>query len=143
MIKFRLPSIILVFGFVSASYAAEDFIKVTPGNYFFTTTTRSNKHPNPKIETEDDCIKENSVNIKEFLPDPESCFANNVYKSGNSLSFDIKCSGGRIMPPLKGKAMISATSSTVESHYKILGSYQGQEFSLYSESKGQRTGDCK
>ena len=142
MINFQLPTIILVFGFISACYADEDSIKVTPGNYSFTTSTRSNMNPNPKIETEDDCIKEDSVNIKEFLPDPNSCYANNVNKSGNTLSFDIKCSGGQ-MPPMKGKAKISATSLTVESHYKIVGSFQGQEFSMNSESKGKRTGDCK
>lgn len=142
MNKFQLSAIILVLGFVSASYATEDFIKVVPGNYSFTTTTRSNMNPNPKIETEDDCITQESVNIKEFLPDPDSCSTSNVNKNGNSLSFDIKCSGGQ-MPPMKGKAEISATSSTVESHYKIVGSFQGQEFSVNSDSKGQRTGDCE
>jgi uncharacterized cysteine cluster protein YcgN (CxxCxxCC family) len=141
MNKFQLSAIILVLGFVSASYATEDFIKVVPGNYSF-TTTRSNMNPNPKIETEDDCITQESVNIKEFLPDPDSCSTSNVNKNGNSLSFDIKCSGGQ-MPPMKGKAEISATSSTVESHYKIVGSFQGQEFSVNSDSKGQRTGDCE
>ncbi len=47
MIKFRLPAII--FGFVTASYAAEDFIKVTPGKLFlynFNTFQREPKSQN-------------------------------------------------------------------------------------------------
>ncbi len=126
----------------SASFAADDSIKVVPGNYSITTTTKSNMSPNPQIETEEQCITDTSFNPGMAIPD-EGCSTSNVKKSGNTLAFDIKCTGGEMMPPMTGKAEASTTSSTLSYLIKMVGSFQGREFSINSKSEGKRTGDCK
>ena len=138
---FTLSFLVLVYS--QCAYADDSTLKVVPGNYSFTTNTRSNFNPNPRIETEDRCITDNFANMKNFLPDPNACSATNVSKRGNKLSFDIKCTGSQKMPTMTGKAELSATSSTLKSHYKIVGSFQGQDFSINSKSDGLRTGECK
>ncbi len=125
------------------SSAEDNTIKVEPGNYTITTKSRSNLSQNPQIETEDECLDKTLVGVKDFLPDDDVCTASNIKKSGNKLTFDMKCEGSQAMPAMTGKAEISATSSTVRSHYKMVGSYQGQEFSIDTESVGQNNGPCK
>jgi len=137
-----IVSLIVLVSF-SGSWAADNTIVVVPGNYKIKTTTRSNMNANPQIDIEDECLPDSSYNIKSFLPDDEACSANNVKKSGNKLTFDIKCEGGQSMPAMTGKAEASATSSTISSHFKMVGTFQGQEFSVDSTSEGNRTGDCK
>lgn len=75
------------------------------------------------------------------LPD-ESCSVSNVKKSGNKLSFDVKCASNQMMPAMTGKAEASTTSSTISLHYKMVGVIQGQEISVDSTSEGNRTGEC-
>ncbi len=135
-------SLVLIVPALDAA-AADDTIKVEPGNYTITTKTRSNFSPNPQIETYDECLDKTSEGVKDFMPDDDACTASNVKKSGNKLTFDMKCTGTQAMPAMTGKAEISATSTTVKSHYKMVGSYQGQEFSIDSESVGQNNGPCK
>jgi len=134
-------SLIVLVSF-SGSWAADNSIAVVPGNYKIKTTTRSNVNPNPQIDIEDQCVADTSFNPKMALPD-ENCSASNVKKSGNKLSFDVKCTGDQMMPAMTGKAEASATSKTLSLHYKMVGVIQGQEFSVDSTSEGNRTGDCK
>ena len=122
--------------------AADNTIKIEPGLYDITTKTRSNFNDNPQIENEDECLDKTTVGVKDFLPDGDACSASNVKKSGNKLSFDMKCTGTQAMPAMTGKAEISATSTTVKSHYKMVGSFQGQDFSIDSESMGKHKGPC-
>ncbi len=143
MFKLILSVSLMVLISFSVSLAADDSIKVVPGNYSITTTTRSNMSPNPKTDTEEQCITDTSFNPRMSLPDDNSCNASNVKKSGNKLAFDIKCEGGQMMPPMTGKAGASTTSSTVNYQIKMVGAFQGQEFSINSVSEGKRTGDCK
>jgi hypothetical protein len=141
MYKLIIVSLIVFVSF-SGSWAADDSIPVVPGNYNIKTTTRSNVSPNPQIDIEDQCVADTSFNPKMALPD-ESCSVSNVKKSGNKLSFDVKCAGNQMMPAMTGKAEASTTSSTISLHYKMVGVIQGQEFSVDSTSEGNRTGNCK
>ena len=62
---------------------------------------------------------------------------------GNKITFDMKCSGDQGMPNMTGKGEARATSSTISSHYKLVGTYQGRDFSWDSKTEGKRIGDCK
>ncbi len=143
MLKIILFVPLMVAMCFSASIAADDSIPVVPGNYSITTTTSSNMSTNPKTDTEEQCIKDTSFNPRMSLPDDESCTATNVKKSGNKLTYDVKCQGSEAMPSMTGKAEASTTSSTVNYKIKMVGSFQGQDFSVKSNSEGKRTGDCK
>ena len=142
MFKLILSVPLMILISFSVSLASDDSIKVVPGNYSITTTTKSNMSPNPQIETEEQCITDTSFNPGMAIPD-EGCSTNNVKKSGNTLAFDIKCAGGEMMPPMAGKAEASTTSSTLSYLIKMVGSFQGQEFSINSKSEGKRIGNCK
>jgi len=143
MYKLFITLSLIVFVSFSGSWAADDTIPVVPGNYLINTTTRSNMSPNPETTKEEDCIKETFFKPRMILPDDGSCTASNVKKNGNKLTFDIKCKGNKKMPAMTGKAEASTTSSTVSSKLKLVGVFQGQDFSVNSESEGKRTGDCK
>jgi len=140
MYKLIIVSLIVLVSF-SGSWAADNSILVVPGNYLIETTTSSNMSPNPQIDTEEDCITDTFFNPKMALPD-ESCSASNVKKNGNKLTFDIKCEGGQMMPAMTGKAEASSTSSTISFNLKMVGTFQGQEFSVNSKSEGKRIGNC-
>lgn len=125
------------------SIASDQTIDVIPGSYDITTKTTSNFNPNGQIDNDIDCMDKNKVGVKDFMPDEEACTASNIKKSGNKLTFDMKCEGSQAMPAMSGKAEISADGKNVSSKYKMVGSYQGQEFSINSESTGKNTGPCK
>lgn len=125
------------------SIASDQTIDVIPGSYDITTKTTSNFNPNGQIDNYIDCMDKNKVGVKDFMPDEEACTASNIKKSGNKLTFDMKCEGSQAMPAMSGKAEISADGKNVSSKYKMVGSYQGQEFSINSESTGKNTGPCK
>lgn len=143
MFKLLLSTLILVLGSVSVSFSSDDSIKVVPGNYSITTTTRSNMKPNPEIRTEDQCIEDTSYNPSKFMSADDGCTASNIKKEGNNITFDIKCDPGKGMPNLTGIGEARATSSTINSHYKMAGTFQGTDISFDSKSEGKRTGDCK
>lgn len=143
MLKLILFVPLMVAMSFSVSIAADDSIKVVPGNYSITTTSKSNLRPNPEIETEDQCITDTSYNPKEFMPEEDGCSASNLKKSGNKITFDIKCQGDQQMPSMTGKGEASATSSTISSHYKMAGTFQNMDISFDTKSEGKRTGDCK
>lgn len=142
MSKFIIYLSLIVFIALSSSFAADDSIKVVPGNYSVTTTTRSSFNTEPEISTDDECIDKDSVDAKDFLPDPK-CTVSNLKKDSNKLSFNMKCEGDQTMPAMTGTAEISATSKTVKSDYKMVGTFQGREFSVNSKSEGKLTGPCK
>ena len=125
------------------SLASDQTIKVIPGSYEITTKTTSNFNPNGQIENDIECMDKTSVGVKDFMPDEEACTASNIKKSGNKLTFDMKCEGSQAMPAMTGTAEISANGKNVSSKYKMVGSYQGQEFSVSTESTGKNTGPCK
>ncbi len=143
MLELILIAPLMVLISFSDSSSADDSIPVVPGNYSITTTTESNMSPQPKTVYDEQCIKDTSFNPKMSLPDDDSCTATNVKKSGNTLTYDIKCQGGEMMPPMTGQAEARTSSSTVSYHIKMAGAFQGQEFSIDSKSNGKRTGDCK
>lgn len=142
MRKFILIIPAVVFLTFSASYAADSSIKVVPGNYSITTTTKSNMTNNAQVRTEDQCIEDTSYNPEQFMSEEDGCTASNMKKSGNKVTFDIKCDPGQGMPNMTGTGKASATSSTISSHYKMAGTFQGMDVSFDSKSEGTRTGDC-
>lgn len=142
---YKIMLFISVFLLASAleSSASDNTIKVSPGNYDITTKATSNFNPEGKIEKDQECIDKTSVGVNDFMPDEKACSTSNVNKSGNKLTFDMQCEGSNAMPAMKGKAEISATDTTLQSKYKMVGSYNGQEFSISTESTGKKTGPCK
>lgn len=142
MLKLSLIAFVLTFVSFSSPWAADDSIKVVPGNYTITTTARSNMKTNPDIETEDECIRETSYNPTSFMSEEDGCTASNIKKTGNKITFDIKCDPGKGIPHMTGIGEASATSSTISSHYKMAGTFQGMDVSFDSKSEGKRNGDC-
>lgn len=142
MYKFSLiVSFVMLLSFTTAG-AADNSIPIVPGQYSVKRTTSSNLNPEPKTETVENCIPTDSFNPSMALPDA-SCTANNIKKSGNKLTFDIKCDGGQSMPPMTGKTKVSTTSSTLKIEMDMLTTFQGKEFAINSKSEAKRIGDCK
>ncbi|MEM7009212.1 MAG: DUF3617 family protein [Thermodesulfobacteriota bacterium] len=143
MYKYLVLLSVLLLAPAIDSMAQDDSIDVVPGNYLVTTITESSFSQTPETNDDNECMNENTVSVKDFLPDDNACNATNIKKSGNKLTFDIKCNQAQGMPAMNGSAEVSATKKTVYSKYKMAGDFQGTKFTVDSESKGKLTGPCK
>ncbi len=143
MYKFALALSVFLLVPSLDSLASDKTIDVIPGSYSITTKTTSNFNPNGQVDNDIDCMDKNKFGVKDFIPDEEACTASNIKKNGNKLTFDMKCSGSQAMPTMSGTAEISADGKNVSSKYKMVGSYQNQEFSVTTVSTGKHTGPCK
>jgi len=122
---------------------AEDVtLNVTPGMYTITSNTRSNMNPDPKSTVMDVCVQEEVFDPKNALSSLEECSVNNVKKNADTVGFDIDCKGGQRMPAMTGKGECSTSETELHCHFKVVGTFQGQEFSIDTVRDGKRTGDC-
>lgn len=122
---------------------AEDVtLDITPGMYTMKSTTKSNMSPNPKITIKDMCVENEVFDPNTALSSLEECTVINAKKDANQVDFDIECKGGQRMPAMTGKGQCDTSKSELNCHFKMVGTFQGQEFSIDMVREGKRTGDC-
>ena len=107
-----------------------------------TITTRSNMSPNPKTTVKDVCVENEVFDPNNALSSLEECTVNNVKKNANKVGFDVDCKGGQRMPAMTGKGECSTSETELKCHFKMVGTFRGQEFSIDTVREGKRTGDC-
>lgn len=127
-----------------AGARAEDAVlNVTPGNYQIKRETSSNDEPQGVVHNEEKCITDKVFDPVSALPSKAGCSASNVKKSGNTVSFDINCTGGEQMPPLKGKAEYSSNGMAIGWNIVLNGQFEGKPVTIITKAEGKRIGDCK
>ena len=141
---FKIAIVLSIFLLAPAldSIASDTAIKAVPGNYDIIIKEKSTFKPEGSIKKEKECIKDETYDPEKFFSDAEGCSVSNVKKSGNSLTFDMKC-GGQGMPEMSGTGKAKATSNTIFAHYKMGGTFQGMDVFWDVTTEGTRTGPCK
>jgi len=118
-------------------------LNVTPGNYQIKRETSSNADPNAIVNEEEKCIRDAVFDPVSALPSNAGCTASNVKKNGNTVSFDIDCTGGAQMPPLKGTAEYSSNGMAIGWNIVLKGEVDGKPLTIVNKAEGKRIGDCK
>ncbi len=143
-IAFRLLLVLFFAALPFAGVRAEDAVlNVTPGNYQIKRETSSDDDPKGVVHNEEKCITDKVFNPVSALPSKAGCSASNVKKSGNTVSFDINCTGGEQMPPLTGKAEYSSNGMAIGWNIVFTGEVEGKPWTIVNKAEGKRTGDCK
>lgn len=143
-IAFRYLLVLYFAALPFAGAQAEDAVlNVTPGNYQIKRETSSNDEPQGVVHNEEKCITDKVFNPVSALPSKAGCSASNVRKSGNTVSFDIDCTGGEQMPPLTGKAEYSSNGMAIGWNIVLNGQFEGQPVTIVTKAEGKRIGDCK
>jgi hypothetical protein len=128
---------------MTAASAQEAVLDVTPGNYTISRETTSSDTAEPIINNEERCIREKVFNPVSALPQNRGCTAKNVKKSGNTVTFDIACTGGTEMPPMTGKAEYSSNGMAIGWNIVFTVEVEGKPMTIVNKAEGKRTGDCK
>ena len=138
-----ITALILVSQISFTGAGAEDAtLAINPGMYTINITARSNMSPEPKSTVRDICIEKDVFDPKTALSSLEECLVDNVKKTGDKVDFDIECKGGERMPAMTGKGDCRTSKTELYCHFKVVGMFQGQEFSIDTVRDGKRTGEC-
>ncbi len=117
-------------------------LTIKPGKWEIATTIVASFFPQPQTKTVTECLKQTEADPLEMFKNEDSCQASNVKQSGNSVSWDMSCKGGKSMPAMDGNAKYASTGETMEGIVKVQGSFQGQQFSMETKSVGSYVGAC-
>jgi Protein of unknown function (DUF3617) len=128
---------------VYSALGADGTLKITPGMYKITGSTKTNLEEKPHVKSSEVCIPESEIRPEMMLPDKDTCSIKNIKMSDNKASFDLECKGPDPASSLKGKAEYSTTPDSFKFKFDLNGIASGKELSVSSEGSAQRTGDCK
>lgn len=143
MSRYKIIILIAVFAFSAYSaLGAEGALKITPGMYEITGTTKTNLDEKPHIKSSQVCIPESEIRPEAMLPPDGSCSINNLKTSDNKASFDLVCKGQDENSSLKGKAEYSTTPDSFKFKFDLRGVSSGNELKVSSEGSAKRTGNC-
>jgi hypothetical protein len=138
-----LPVLFLAALPFAGALAEDAILDVTPGNYRITRETTSSDTTEPIINNEERCIRDKVFNPVSALPQNRGCTAGNVKKNGNTVTFDIKCTGGPEMPPMTGKAEYSSNGMAIGWNIVFTVEVDGKPMTIVNKAEGKRVGDCK
>ncbi|HKQ33596.1 MAG TPA: DUF3617 family protein [Thermodesulfobacteriota bacterium] len=139
--KYALILVMAALPLISAK-AEEAVLHVTPGNYLIKRETSSNADPNSINKDEEKCITDPVFNPVKALPPNGGCSASNVKKSGNTVTYDITCTGGSELPPLTGTAEYSSNGMAIGWNIVLKGEIDGKPMTIINKAEGKRIGDC-
>lgn len=142
----RYITIILLAVAVLPAYnalGADGALKITPGMYKITGTTKTNLEEKPHVKSSEVCIPESEIRPETMLPDKDTCSIKNIKMSENKASFDLECNGPDASSSLKGKAEYSTTPDSFKFKFDLNGVASGKDLIVSSEGSAKRTGDCQ
>ncbi|MEW6144590.1 MAG: DUF3617 family protein [Thermodesulfobacteriota bacterium] len=128
---------------MTGASAQDAVLDVTPGNYKISRETTSSDTAEPIVNNEERCIRDKVFNPVSALPQNRGCTAKNVKKSGNTVTFDITCTGGAEMPPMTGKAEYSSNGMAIGWNIEFKVDVEGKTLTIVNKAEGKRVGDCK
>jgi hypothetical protein len=117
-------------------------LTVKAGKWRITATINSSFFPQPQTKTVTECLQQAEVDPIEMFKGDDNCRASNVQQNGNSISWDMACKGGKLMPTMTGTARYTSLGETMEGYVRVEGSLRGQKFSMETTSTGSYLGAC-
>ncbi|NVJ51349.1 MAG: DUF3617 family protein [Gammaproteobacteria bacterium] len=123
-----------------AVMAAE--LPIKPGMWETTTTTSGMAALMGKdgTETTQECVKERSINTKEFMQNADDCKVTQDKVSGNTLSFAMECTTRGIATTAKGE--VTSDGDTGKGKMEMTMNMGGQKQSFSMSWTAKRVGDC-
>lgn len=118
--------------------ARAETLVVNPGKWQITTTTTTPANPQPKIETQTQCVDEAEVDPFAAFAKDEGCDLNDLKKTGRKLTATLSCKGGPGVTPMSGSLEYSVTDTTMTSRMR----FETQDLTQVIRSTGKRIGEC-
>jgi hypothetical protein len=116
-------------------------VPIEPGLWEVSTTMTSPMSPQPRVQTQQECIKNSQVSPKDIVPnDDGECSMSETSVSGNTLSWSMQCNtpGGTI----NGHGSFESKGDSGSGNMKMNMAIEGQSFSMEMVWKGHRVGSC-
>ena len=138
---FVLFAIIMITS-VSAFASQIKPIPVLPGNWHSKVTTMATGLPQPVVKEDTQCVDKTEYNPEEMIPAQENCKVTNVKQKSNYLEYDMTCSGGEKMPPVKAHVVLKHEKKSYEITMDGISEFQGQKFETKVQVVGTYKGKC-
>lgn len=138
---FVLFAIIMITS-VSAFASQIKPIPVLPGNWHSKVTTMATGLPQPVVKEDTQCVDKTEYNPEEMIPAQEKCKVTNVKQKSNYLEYDMVCSGGEKMPPVKAHVVLKHEKKSYEMTMDGVSEFQGQKFESKVQVVGTYKGKC-
>lgn len=117
-------------------------IPVLPGNWHSKVTTMATGLPQPVVKEDTQCVDKTEYNPEEMIPAQEECKVTNVKQKSNYLEYDMTCSGGEKMPPVKAHVVLKHEKKSYEMTMDGVSEFQGQKFESKVQVVGTYKGKC-
>ncbi len=120
---------------------ADDSVSIEPGLWEVSTTMTSSMFPQPRVQTQQECIKDSQISPQDLTPsDGGECSMTETNVSGNTLSWSMTCNtpGGA----MNGQGSFESKGNSGSGDMKMNMTVEGQSFSMDMIWKGRRVGSC-
>ena len=136
-------ALLVCFMYVPAQSEEYKVLNLEPGNYEFTETSSSTETPDEVVKKVDRCIKDGNLDPAGETAKKRGCKISNYKSKGNTLSYDYVCENVKASTIIKGSLEMSGSGKEFTWKKQVKTEIgEGQEFSLKSEGKAVRKGDC-
>jgi hypothetical protein len=120
---------------------ASDSVSIEPGLWEVSTTMTSPMFPQPRVHTQQECMKDSEISPETLAPDDGGeCSMMDTKVSGNTLSWSMQCNtpGGA----MKGQGSFESKGDSGSGNMQMNMTVEGQPFSMEMVWKGRRIGSC-
>jgi len=116
-------------------------MRVEPGKWEFTTTSRMPMLPSPETSVDTQCVTESEVRPETFLSDSDGCELKDAASDASSMRWTIECRHpeGR----MTGNASMTSTGASVEGTMTMQVDVGGQSTRFEQTWRGRRLGPCE
>jgi len=120
---------------------ADDSVTIEPGLWEVSTTMTTPMSPQPRVQTQQECIKDSKISPQDLAPsDGGECSMSDINVSNNTLSWSMQCdTGGGAM---KGHGSFESKGDSGSGNMTMNMNIEGQSFSMEMVWKGHRVGSC-
>lgn len=145
MTKLKITAVFMMMFAIAfhTTASAEGELEIKPGVYSIVSITQTNLAAGAKANTVERCIQQNDIGTDTVMPDPETCQARNIEKSGNTIKFEMTCIQPDGKSLLNGTGEYSTADDAFTFKHNIKGDYNGTYIEIKSEGNAKRIGDCQ
>ncbi len=125
---------------ISQLATAENSISIEPGLWEVTTTMTSPMFPQPRVETQQECMEDSQISPETIAPSDGECSITDSNVSGSTLNWSMQCNtpGGA----MSGQGSFDSNGDSGSGNMQMNMDIQGQSMSMQMEWKGHRIGSC-
>ena len=120
---------------------AADSVSIEPGLWEVSTTMTSPMFLQPRVQTQQECMKESKISPETLAPsDGGECSIIDSNLNGNTLNWSMQC--GTPGGAMKGQGSFESKGDSGSGNMQMNMDIEGQSFSMELVWKGRRVGSC-